>query len=73
MQIAVALTDEQLEALTKLSEQKGVSSAALICKAVTEYLDMYQVDDLSESFGLWRNKAVNGTQHQKLLQDEWER
>ena len=73
MQIAVDLTDEQLETLTKLGEQKGVSSAALVLEAVTEYLNTRQIDDLSESFGLWHSKAVDGVQYQKLLRDEWER
>ena len=71
MQITIALTDEQLEALTELSEQKGVSRTALIREAVTEYLDMHQVGDLSESFGLWRDRAVDGVQYQRLLRDEW--
>ena len=73
MQIIIDLTDDQLEALTKLGEQKGLSRTALIREAVTEYLTTRRTADLSGSFGLRRSKAVDGTQYQKRLRDEWER
>ena len=69
-QIFVDLTNEQLEALTKLGERKGVPQTALIREAVAEYLNTQRATDLAELFGLWRNRAVDGAQYQNLLRAE---
>ncbi len=72
MRTIVDLTAVQLEALSKLAGAQNLSRAALIRKAVDEYVVQHGSEDLGRAFGLWRERNVDGLAYQQALRDEWE-
>ena len=72
MRTLVDLPDAELEQLTALSKVRRVSRAELIRQAVAGYLEQNKAG-VDASFGLWREKAVDGVAYQEQLRGEWER
>lgn len=73
VRVSVDLPRDQIGALAKLGERVGSSRAALVRKAVAEYLER-QPRSLDESFGLWRTQSEpeDGAAYQERLRREWE-
>jgi metal-responsive CopG/Arc/MetJ family transcriptional regulator len=72
MRTIVDLPDAQVERLKKMAQQRGLSRAELIRRAVACYLEDQQAAG-EEAFGLWRERDIEGLDYQKRLRDEWER
>jgi metal-responsive CopG/Arc/MetJ family transcriptional regulator len=72
MRTLVDLPETELEQLNALSRERRVSRAELIRQAVAGYLEQNRTG-LEESFGLWKEKAVDGVRYQERLRGEWER
>ena len=71
MRTIIDLTNEQIEALAKLSDKRDLSRAALIRAAVDDYLTKHADESWEEVFGLWRERELNGLAYQQALRDEW--
>jgi metal-responsive CopG/Arc/MetJ family transcriptional regulator len=70
MRTLVDIPEEELEQLNVLSKARRVSRAELIRQAVAGYLERNKVG-LESSFGLWKEKAVDGVSYQERLRSEW--
>ena len=71
MRTIIDLTDEQIEALARLSDKRDLSRAALIRAAVDDYLTKHADKSWEEAFGLWRERGLDGLAYQQALRDEW--
>jgi hypothetical protein len=72
MRTLVDLPDRELQQLTALSRSKKTSRAELIRQAVAGYLAQNRAG-IEDSFGLWKDRGVDGLAYQESLRDEWER
>lgn len=72
MRMLVDLPEGELERLNDLSRSRKVSRAELIRQAVAGFLAQNPVG-LESSFGLWKQRNVDGVAYQQKLRDEWER
>ena len=72
MRTIVDLTDAQIEALAKLGEAQNLSRAALVRKAIDEFVKNHSTEGAEEAFGLWRERGIDGLSYQQALRDEWE-
>jgi hypothetical protein len=72
MRTLVDLPQRELEQLTALSRSRKTSRAELIRQAVAGYLAQNKAG-VEDSFGLWKDRGVDGLAYQELLRDEWER
>ena len=71
MRTIVDLPDSQLAGLADICQREGVSRAEVVRRAVAEYLDARQVAHRDESFGIWRDRAVDGLAYERSMRDEW--
>jgi metal-responsive CopG/Arc/MetJ family transcriptional regulator len=72
MRTLVDLPERELAQLTALSRSRKTSRAELIRQAVTGYLAQNRAG-LEDSFGLWKDRGVDGLEYQDKLREEWER
>ena len=72
MRTLVDIPEDELEELNALSEARKVSRAELIRQAVAGFLAQNKAG-LEESFGLWKDRAVDGVDYQSKLRSEWKR
>jgi hypothetical protein len=72
MRILVDLPAGELERLNVLSRTRKVSRAELIRQAVSGFLAQNKAG-LEDSFGLWKQRGVDGVEYQERLRGEWER
>jgi metal-responsive CopG/Arc/MetJ family transcriptional regulator len=72
MRTLVDLPQRELEQLTALSRSRKTSRAELIRQAVAGYLAQNKAG-VEDSFGLWKDRGVDGLAYQESLRDEWER
>jgi hypothetical protein len=72
MRTLVDLPAGELERLNVLSRTRKVSRAELIRQAVSGFLEQNKAG-LEDSFGLWKQKGVDGVEYQDRLRGEWER
>ena len=72
MRTLVDLPEGELERLNVLSRTRKVSRAELIRQAVSGFLAQNKAG-LEDSFGLWRQRGVDGVEYQERLRGEWER
>ncbi|HGG59272.1 MAG TPA: hypothetical protein ENK26_05055 [Gammaproteobacteria bacterium] len=68
MKIVVDLPEAQILQLTTLANEKALSRAELIRRAIVEYLRRQNED---EAFGLWKQRNVDSLHHENTLRDEW--
>lgn len=71
MRTLIDLADSQVAALDELSKVEKKSRAALIRRAIDDYLAKRRVVQEEEAFGLWGNDKVDGMAYQKRLRREW--
>lgn len=71
MRTLVDLPERQLKQLTALSRSRKTSRAELIRQAVAGYLAQNRAG-IEDSFGLWKNRGVDGLEFQETLREEWE-
>jgi len=72
MRTLVDLPEGELERLNVLSRTRKVSRAELIRQAVSGFLEQNK-PGLDDSFGLWKQRGVDGVEYQERLRGEWER
>ena len=71
MRTLVDLGDAQLEALDGLSKQEKCSRAALIRRAIDDYVATRRSSKESDAFGLWGKRKVDGLAYQEKVRSEW--
>ncbi|WP_158944449.1 CopG family transcriptional regulator [Granulicella sp. S190] len=72
MRTLVDIPEDELEELNALSEARKVSRAELIRQAVAGFLAQNKAG-LEDSFGLWKERGVDGVEFQNKLRNEWKR
>ena len=71
MRTIVDLPDSQIAGLADICRREGVSRTEVVRRAVAEYLDARRVSRRDESFGIWRDRAVDGLEYERSIRDEW--
>ena len=71
MRTLVDLGDAQLKALDELSKKEKRSRAALIRRAIDDYLAKQSDKQEGDAFGLWGKRKVNGLAYQEKVRSEW--
>ncbi|KND59729.1 hypothetical protein BVER_00391 [Candidatus Burkholderia verschuerenii] len=69
--ILVDLPDEQIDELAALGELQQRSRAAVICDAISEYVESNKRRPAVDVFGLWKNRRIDGLRYQQELREEW--
>ncbi len=72
MRTIVDLPDDQIEALKQLGRQQKLSRAALVRKAVEEYLRRHRPEGGDRAFGLWSRRGEDGLDYQARRRGEWD-
>lgn len=74
MRTTIDLSDQQLNALGRLSRRRKLSRAKLIRQAVDRYLAEHALE-LCAAFGLWKRAGAreDGVAYQRRLRQEWGR
>lgn len=68
----VGLSDQDFQALDTLSSVKHVSRAELIRQAVSQYLEKFKSEPVSDhAFGLWCDRKEDGLAYQQRMREEW--
>ncbi len=67
----VDLGEAQLQALDELSKKEKRSRAALIRRAIDDYLAKQRDKQQSDAFGLWGKRKVDGLAYQEKARREW--
>jgi len=71
MRTLVDLGDARLQALDKLSRKEKRSRAALIRRAIDEYLAKQGDKQEADAFGLWGKRKVDDLAYQEKVRSEW--
>ena len=69
---AVDIPEDELEELNSLSRSRKVSRAELIRQAVAGFLAENRTG-IEDSFGIWKQRGVDGVEYQEKLRREWSR
>ena len=71
MRTLVDIPEADIHALDELSRGRGVSRAAVIRKAIEDYLTRHLAGGLDDAFGLWSDRPVDGLAYERELRGEW--
>ncbi len=71
MRTLVDIGDAEIGALDALAQRQGQSRAAVIRRAVDDFLARNRLGDAGEAFGLWGAEGLDGVAYQRNLRDEW--
>jgi metal-responsive CopG/Arc/MetJ family transcriptional regulator len=71
MRTLVDIGDTAIKALDQLAKREKVSRAALIRKAVDDFLACNSHASEAEAFGLWGDRKVDGLAYQEDIRSEW--
>lgn len=72
MRIIVDLPDDQVTAVDKICQQKKISRAEAVRRAVSSLLDAEKQTSREAAFGVWSNRGDARSQVD-ALRDEWKR
>jgi hypothetical protein len=72
MRTLVDIPEDELEELNSLSRSRKVSRAELIRQAVAGFLAENRAG-IEDSFGIWKQRGVDGVEYQEKLRREWSR
>ncbi len=72
MRTIVDLPDDQVTVLDKICQQKKISRAEAVRRAVSSLLDSEKQTSREAAFGAWSNRGDARSQVD-FLRDEWER
>ena len=72
MRTLVDLPETDLKHLNELSRARKTSRTQLIRLAVTGFLTQNR-PGVEDSFGLWKDRGVDGVAYQDRMRGEWER
>lgn len=71
MRTLVDIGDPEVKALDLLAQREKVSRAALIRKAIDDFLARNSSTSEVEAFGLWGDRKVDGLAYQEDIRSEW--
>jgi predicted transcriptional regulator len=71
MRALIDMNDTQVEALDALAKRVRRSRAALIRAAIDDYLDRNHREQVTDGFGLWGQRRVDGLAYQEKARREW--
>jgi predicted transcriptional regulator len=71
MRTLVDIGDPEVKALDRLAQREKVSRAALIRKAIDDFLARSNLANETEAFGLWGNRKIDGLAYQEEIRSEW--
>lgn len=71
MRTIIDIAEPQMKELDTLSRQERQSRAALIRKAIAEYLSRHRQSGAGEAFGLWGERKIDGLEYQERARSEW--
>lgn len=71
MRTLVDIGDAQIRALDALAQQQKQSRAALIRKAIDDFLAKRRSTDERDAFGLWGDRKLDGLAYQNEVRREW--
>jgi hypothetical protein len=70
IQTLIYIPDEQAAPLTRICQQAHISRAEAIRRAIALFLEQHR-DAGKDVFGLWKGRAIDGEEHQRMLRREW--
>ena len=70
MRTIVDIPKNKIDELDEISKKNNISRAALIRKAISEFLSNRSNEGSDEAFGIWKN--VDGLEYQKNIRSEWD-
>ncbi|MGZ2487370.1 putative transcriptional regulator [Rhizobium pisi] len=71
MRTLVDIGDPEVKALDRLAQREKMSRAALIRKAINDFLARNNADIEAEAFGLWGDRKIDGLTYQENMRSEW--
>ncbi|MEF0942843.1 CopG family transcriptional regulator [Rhizobium sp. BR 362] len=71
MRTLVDIGDPEIKALDRLAQREKMSRAALIRKAIDDFLARNNADSEAEAFGLWGDRKIDGLEYQENIRSEW--
>ncbi|MBB5574679.1 MULTISPECIES: CopG family transcriptional regulator [Rhizobium] len=71
MRTLVDIGDPEVKALDRLAQREKMSRAALIRKAINDFLARNNADIEAEAFGLWGDRKIDGLAYQENMRSEW--
>ncbi len=71
MRTLVDIGDQEVKALDRLARREKMSRAALIRKAIDDFLARNNADSEVEAFGLWGAGKIDGLAYQEDIRSEW--
>lgn len=71
MRALVDMNETQVAALDALAKEENTSRAALIRRAIDDYLRRRRCEQLEDGFALWGRRKVDGLEYQEALRSEW--
>lgn len=71
MRTLVDIGDPEVKALDRLAQREKSSRAALIRKAINDFLARNNADIEAEAFGLWGDRKIDGLAYQENMRSEW--
>ncbi len=71
MRTWVDLGDAQLQAMDELSRKENRSRAAMIRRAIDDYIAKQRDNQDGDAFGLWGKRKVDGLAYQEKARREW--
>jgi predicted transcriptional regulator len=72
MRTLIDLPDDDIRALTEIAKAEGVPRAALIRRAVADWLAAHGRKPEDDAFGLWTGEE-DGLAYQQRLRVDWQR
>jgi len=71
MRTLVDIGDPEVKALDRPAQREKTSRAALIRKAINDFLARNNADIEAEAFGLWGDRKIDGLTYQENIRSEW--
>lgn len=71
MRTLIDIEASQIEKLDHLAAKQKRSRAAIVREAVSAYLDRQSPGGFEESFGLWKDRDIDGLEYQRKMREEW--
>jgi predicted transcriptional regulator len=71
MRTLVDLNDDDVERLDEIAASSKQSRAALIRKAISDFLRLRREDVAGDAFGLWGKGRADGLAYQRKVRSEW--
>lgn len=71
MRTLIDLEDKLIRELDEMARKKKSSRAALIRKAVADFLAQSHSAAEAEAFGAWGTRKIDGVEFQRKMRSEW--